>query len=73
MKPFDRRRFLTMTLQAMALAPFVGIRPVFAEDTFRPLRTVAAQQGLIPPYSIPIRRIGTSWPGKQASWYRKTP
>lgn len=46
MKPFDRRRFLTMTLQAMALAPFVGIRPVFAEDTFRPLRTVAAQQGL---------------------------
>ncbi|MEB0107086.1 endo-1,4-beta-xylanase [Pseudomonas sp. MH9.3] len=46
MKPFNRRRFLTTTLQAMVLAPLLRVRPALADDTFRPLRAVAAQHGL---------------------------
>ncbi|WP_419795169.1 endo-1,4-beta-xylanase [Pseudomonas palleroniana] len=46
MKPFNRRHFLATALRALALAPLLRVRPALADDTFRPLRAVAAEQGL---------------------------
>lgn len=60
MKPFNRRRFLTTTLQAMAFAPLLGVRPGLADDTFRPLRTVAAEHGLSFGFAVDAAQLDTN-------------
>ncbi|WP_459759123.1 endo-1,4-beta-xylanase [Pseudomonas fluorescens] len=60
MKPFNRRRFLATTLRAMTLAQFLGVRPALAEDTFRPLRTVAVEHGLSFGFAIDPAQLDTN-------------
>ncbi|KTC48468.1 1,4-beta-xylanase [Pseudomonas fluorescens ABAC62] len=60
MKSFNRRRLLTTTLQAVAHAPFLRARPALADDTFRPLRTVAAEHGLLFGFAIDPAQLDTN-------------
>lgn len=55
---FDRRRFLTGTLQGLALASLGRIAPLKASENFTPLRTLAEAKGLSFGFAVDPARIG---------------
>lgn len=46
MTSIDRRRFITATMGALAVAPLLRVGPAVADEAFQPLRSVAAEHGL---------------------------